>query len=69
VDRANNPQTAFGNGVHQCLGLHLARMEIRALFAELLPRLDEIELAGEPKLSVANFVSGLKAMPIRYRMR
>ncbi len=68
VDRPNNPQTAFGNGVHQCLGLHLARMEIRALFAELLPRLDEIELTGEPKLSVANFVSGLKAMPIRYRL-
>lgn len=69
VDRASNPQTAFGNGVHQCLGLHLARMEIRALFAELLPRLDAIELAGEPKLSVANFVSGLKSLPIRYRMR
>lgn len=68
VDRPNNPQTAFGNGVHQCLGLHLARMEIRALFAELLPRLDEIALTGEPKLSVANFVSGLKAMPIRYRL-
>ena len=69
VDRASNPQAAFGNGVHQCLGLHLARMEIRALFAELLPRLDEIALSGAPQLSVANFVSGLKAMPIRYRMR
>ncbi len=69
VDRAANPQTAFGNGVHQCLGLHLARMEIRALFAELLPRLDAIELAGEPKLSVANFVSGLKAMPVSYHLR
>ncbi|WP_310498954.1 cytochrome P450 [Sandarakinorhabdus sp.] len=69
VDRKTNPQTAFGNGVHQCLGLHLARMEIRALFAELLPRLDSIELAGEPKNSIANFVSGLKTMPIRYAMR
>jgi cytochrome P450 len=69
VDRPNNPQTAFGNGVHQCLGLHLARMEIRALFAELLPRLDEIELAGEPKNSIANFVSGLKTLPVRYRLR
>lgn len=69
VDRAHNPQTAFGNGVHQCLGLHLARLEIRALFAELLPRLDEIALAGEPRLTRANFVSGLKSMPIRYRMR
>lgn len=69
VDRASNPQTAFGNGVHLCLGLHLARMELRALFAELLPRLDSIELAGEPKNSVANFVSGLKTLPIRYAMR
>lgn len=69
VYRAHNPQTAFGNGVHQCLGLHLARMEIRALFAELLPRLDEIELAGEPKNSIANFVSGLKTLPVRYSLR
>lgn len=69
VDRPHNPQTAFGNGVHQCLGLHLARMEIRALFAELLPRLDAIELTGEPKNSIANFVSGLKTLPVRYRLR
>jgi cytochrome P450 len=69
VDRTHNPQTAFGNGVHLCLGLHLARLELRALFAELLPRLDSIELAGEPKNSVANFVSGPKTLPIRYRMR
>lgn len=69
VDRPTNPQTAFGNGVHQCLGLHLARMEIRALFAELLPRLDEIELTGEPKNSIANFVSGLKTLPVRYVLR
>ncbi|WP_439546883.1 cytochrome P450 [Sandarakinorhabdus sp.] len=69
VDRPTNPQTAFGNGVHQCLGLHLARMEIRALFAELLPRLDSIELTGEPKNSIANFVSGLKTLPVRYVLR
>ena len=69
VDRPANPQTAFGNGVHQCLGLHLARMEIRALFAELLPRLEAIELAGEPRNSIANFVSGLKTLPVRYSLR
>jgi cytochrome P450 len=69
VDRPSNPQTAFGNGVHQCLGLHLARMEIRALFAELLPRLDAIELTGEPKNSIANFVSGLKTLRVRYSLR
>jgi len=69
VDRSPNPQTAFGNGVHLCLGLHLARMELRALFAELLPRLDSIELAGTPKNSVANFVSGLKSLPVKYKIR
>lgn len=69
IDRSHNPQTAFGNGVHLCLGLHLARMELRALFNELLPRLESIELAGEPRNSVANFVSGLKTLPIKYTMR
>ncbi len=69
IDRPSNPQTAFGNGVHLCLGLHLARMELRALFVELLPRLDSIELAGEPRNSIANFVSGLKTLPVRYVMR
>lgn len=69
VDRKPNPHIAFGHGVHLCLGLHLARLEIRALFAELLPRLESIELAGEPKNSRANFVSGLKTLPVRYRLR
>ena len=68
VDRKPNPQIAFGHGVHLCLGLHLARMELRILFEELLPRIEHIELAGEPKNSLANFVSGLKTLPIHYRM-
>ena len=69
VDRKPNPHIAFGHGVHLCLGLHLARLEIKALFAELLPRLESIELVGEPKNSRANFVSGLKTLPVRYRLR
>jgi cytochrome P450 len=69
INRPSNPQTAFGNGVHLCLGLHLARMELRALYAELLPRLESIELTGTPKNTIANFVSGLKTLPVRYQMR
>jgi cytochrome P450 len=68
VDRQVTKQVAFGHGVHMCLGMHLARMEIRALFAELLPRLDEVELTGEPRNTRSAFVSGLKTLPIRYRM-
>ena len=69
VDRANNPQVAFGNGIHLCLGLHLARMELRILFTELLSRLESVELAGTPKNSTSVFVSGLKTLPITFKMK
>jgi cytochrome P450 len=68
IARDEKKHVAFGHGVHLCLGMHLARMEIKALFAELLPRLSEIELAGPPLHARSNFVSGLKSLPIRYRM-
>jgi cytochrome P450 len=68
VDRDVKRQVAFGYGAHVCLGMHLARMEIRALFAELLPRLSEISLNGEARKTRSNFVSGLKTLPVRYRM-
>jgi len=60
---------AFGFGRHFCLGAHLARMEIRALFKELLGRLDHIELAGEPTWIKAHFVQGPKSIPISYQLR
>ena len=69
VDReVMTKHVAFGHGVHLCLGMHLARMEIKALFGELLPRLKEIELNGQPRNTRANFVSGLKTLPVRYKM-
>jgi len=60
---------AFGIGVHFCLGAHLARMELEAFFRELLPRLDRIELAGEPESMATTFVGGPKRMPVRYKLR
>jgi cytochrome P450 len=68
ADRQEGKHLAFGYGAHLCLGQHLAKMEMRILFEELLPRLESLELAGEPKLAQANFVSGPKTLPIRYRM-
>ncbi len=68
VDRDVKKQVAFGYGVHVCLGMHLARMEIKALLQELLPRLESIELAGEPQSTRANFVSGLKSLPVKYKL-
>ena len=60
---------AFGFGRHFCLGAHLARMEIRAFFRELLGRLEHMELAGEPAWTRAYFVEGPKSIPITYRLR
>jgi cytochrome P450 len=68
VGRSPNKHLAFGFGVHYCLGAMLARMEMKALFGALLPRLEHVELAGEPELVRSTFVSGLKRLPIRYRM-
>ncbi|HEY3888268.1 MAG TPA: cytochrome P450 [Caulobacteraceae bacterium] len=66
ADRSPNRQLAFGYGAHLCLGQHLAKMEMRILYEELLPRLKSVELAGEPRMSQAVFVNGLKSLPIRF---
>jgi cytochrome P450 len=68
VGRSPNPHLAFGFGAHYCLGAKLAKMEIRALLTELVPRLRSIELDGEPALSQTTFVGGLKHLPIRYEL-
>ena len=63
--RSPNRHLAFGAGAHQCLGLHLARLEMRILFETLLDRIETVELAGEPARSRSTFVGGLKALPLR----
>ncbi|MES2897582.1 MAG: cytochrome P450 [Pseudomonadota bacterium] len=68
VDRKANKHLAFGYGAHVCLGQHLAKMEMRILWEEMLPRLKSIELAGEPKQSLAVFVNGPKTLPIAFEM-
>jgi cytochrome P450 len=68
IDRQPNKQIAFGYGVHSCLGQHLARLEMRILFEELLPKLKSVELAGAPKRACSNFVGGPKSVPIRFAL-
>jgi cytochrome P450 len=66
IDRTPNKQLAFGFGGHMCLGQHLARLEMRVFFEELLPRIKSISLAGTPEHSKAVFVGGLKSLPIHF---
>ncbi len=66
--RSPNRHLAFGYGAHLCLGQHLAKMEMRILFEELMPRLKSLEFAGTPTRSAGAFVGGPKRLPIRYTM-
>jgi cytochrome P450 len=69
VGREPNKHNAFGYGVHFCLGAALARMEVNSFFSELVPRLQSIELAGDPQHIATIFVGGLKHLPIRYSLK
>lgn len=66
VHRAPNNHLVFGHGPHFCLGTHLARVQMRALFRELLARTEWIEAAGEPSLLRSNFQRGVKRLPIHW---
>ena len=68
VDRSANPHLGFGIGEHFCLGSNLARMTSGGLFAELIPRLEEVELTGKPERVASNLVPGIKHLPIRYKV-
>ncbi|TRD11237.1 cytochrome P450 [Erythrobacter insulae] len=63
--RSPNRHLAFGAGAHQCLGLHLARLEMRILFEVLLDRIETVELVGNAPRAKSTFVGGLKSLPLR----
>ncbi|MBN9097528.1 MULTISPECIES: cytochrome P450 [unclassified Pseudonocardia] len=66
VTRSPNPHVGFGGGgPHFCLGSHLARMQLSALFGELLTRLPDLTV-GEPEYLAGNFINGIKRLPARF---
>jgi cytochrome P450 len=65
IHRSPNPHLSFGMGVHFCLGAHLARLEARVFFSELLDSFGRIELAGQPERIRSNLNNSLKRLPIR----
>ena len=67
LSRPENPHIAFGTGPHGCLGQHIARIEIDAMLREVLTRMKAFELAAPVEWLPSNFISGPKAMPIRFR--
>jgi cytochrome P450 len=69
VDRHPNRHIGFGVGEHFCLGAHVARLELLVAYKHLLPRIEEIELAGPVERLHSALVGGVKHLPIRYKLR
>jgi hypothetical protein len=71
VDLARSPNRHLGfgqGGPHVCLGMWLARLEVRVLFQELAKRIRSIEPAGAHRFLRSNFVGGIKELPVRVTM-
>ena len=68
--RTPNRHMAFGQGgPHVCLGMWLARLELRVLLQELVKRVDAIELVSETEYVRSNFVGGIKRLPVRMKRK
>ena len=72
VTRAQREETlyrehrAFGVGQHQCLGAHLARLELRVMFDTIVPRLRNPRFAGDVKYLPSYFINGIKEMNLQF---
>jgi len=67
VRRDPNPHVGFGGpGPHYCLGAHLARREMTVMFREILRRMPDLEVVGEPERLQSFFIHGLKHMNVRF---
>ena len=68
LDRSPNPHIAFGVGPHVCMGINLARLEIRVLFEELVRRFPDMHVAPgfEPVYVEHALVHALESLPVVY---
>ena len=66
ITRPNaNRHMAFGFGIHRCMGNHVADMQLRILWEEILKRFERIEVVGEAEKVESCFVHGIDTLPVR----
>ncbi|MDO9285161.1 MAG: cytochrome P450, partial [Aquabacterium sp.] len=56
---------SLGFGIHRCVGNRLAEMQLKILWEEILQRFPVIEVVGEPRRTMSNFVRGFTHLPVR----
>jgi len=66
ASRTPNPHLGFGQGIHFCLGAHLARLEVRAFFEEAFRRYGRMEVLGPAVRESSNWFRGVSALPVRF---
>src|ERR1700751_4967872 len=66
IDRPR-PRThlSFGFGIHRCIGMRLAELQLKIIWEEIFRRFDHIEVVGEPKRVYSSFINGYKSLPVR----
>jgi cytochrome P450 len=66
IDRTRPRQhLSFGFGIHRCVGLRLAELQLKIIWEEILRRFDNIEVVGEPRRVYSSFVKGYETLPVR----
>lgn len=65
IGRDPNPHLGFGHGIHYCLGANLARIEIRVMFEELLPRFSQFELTQPVEWTRSNRHTGIRHLMVQ----
>jgi len=66
IDRPR-PRThlSFGFGIHRCVGMRLAELQLRIIWEEILKRFDSIEVVDEPRRPYSSFIKGYDSLPVR----
>jgi hypothetical protein len=68
IDRAQpRRHLSFGFGIHRCVGMRLAELQLRIVWEEMLKRFDDIEVVGEPERVYSSFVRGYETLPVRIK--
>ena len=68
IDRQNPRQhTAFGYGIHRCVGNRLAEMQLNIMWEEIMKRFPKVEVTGEPVGLASSFIHGIRELPVTIR--